>query len=105
MTSAYTSIATTRALKVGERAVCTAWHDGATLYVQLDDGDIASTAFATATAGTAGYTIGKDNGAASGYFGGVLYAYCYLRNTSPSAPWRDLVQLYAAGKAKLPMGA
>lgn len=103
--SAYTSIATARALKVGERAVCTAWHDGANLYAQLDDGDIASTAFATATAGTAGYTIGKDNGAASGYFGGVLYAYCYLRNTSPSAPWRDLVQLYAAGKAKLPMGA
>ena len=103
--SAYTSIATARALKVGERAVCTAWHDGANLYVQLDDGDIASTAFVTTTAGTAGYTIGKDNGASSSYFGGVLYAYCYLRNVSPSAPWRDLVQLYAAGKAKLPMGA
>ena len=98
--SAYTSVATTRALKIGERAVCTAWHDGVNLYVQLDDGDIASAAFATATAGTAGYTIGKDNGAATSYFSGKLFCYLYLRDRLLTADERAQVRAYCAGKAK-----
>ena len=69
------------------------------------DGDIASAAFATATAGSAGYTIGKDNAVASGYFGGTLYTYVLMKNAVPSAANRDVVQAYCAGKAKIAVGA
>lgn len=101
--SAYTSIATTRALSQGDRVTVTTWHDGVSLYVQIDDDTPQSTAFATASAGTAGYAVGKDNGAASGYFAGLLYTYVYLKDTALPDASRAVVQAYCAGKAKLPV--
>ena len=71
--SAYTTIATTATLPVGETHVISAWEDGANLCVQIDNGAVASTAKPTISAGTAGFTIGKENGAASGYFFGRVY--------------------------------
>ena len=104
--TAYTTVTiTTPALVLGDRIVITAWHDGTNLYAQINDGDIASAAFATATAGSAGYTIGKDNAVASGYFGGTLYTYVLMKNAVPSAANRDVVQAYCAGKAKIAIGA
>ena len=104
--SAYTTVTVaTPALVLGDRVVVTAWHDGTNLYAQINDGDVASTAFATATAGTAGYTIGKDNAAASGYFGGTLYTWVVMKDAVPSAANRDVVQAYCAGKAKIEIGA
>lgn len=104
--SAYTTVTvTTPALVLGDRVVITAWHDGTNLYAQLNDGDIASAAFATASVGSAGYTVGKDNAAAAGYFGGTLYTYVLMKDAIPSAANRDVVQAYCAGKAKLALGA
>lgn len=104
--TAYTTVTiTTPALVLGERLIITAWHDGTNLYAQINDGDIASAAFSTATAGSAGYTIGKDNAVASGYFGGTLYTYVLMKNAVPSAANRDVVQAYCAGKAKISIGA
>lgn len=103
--SAYTTVTVTApTLVLGDRVVVTAWHDGTNLYAQINDGDIASAAFATATAGTTGYTIGKDNAAASGYFGGTLYTWVVMKNAVPSAANRDVVQAYCAGKAKIEIG-
>ena len=100
--TAYTTVTiTTPALVLGERLVITAWHDGTNLYAKINDGDIASAAFVAASAGSAGYTIGKDNAAASGYFGGTLYTWVVMKNAVPSAANRDVVQAYCAGKAKI----
>lgn len=101
--AAYTSIATTRTLSQGDRVTASAWHDGSSLYVQIGDDAPQSVAFAATAPGTAGYTIGKDNGAASGYFAGLLYTYVYLKDTALPDASRAVVQAYCAGKAKLPV--
>ena len=103
--SAYTTVTVaTPALGLGDRVVVTAWHDGTNLYAQINDGDIASAAFVAASAGSDGYTIGKDNVAASGYFGGTLYTWVVMKDAVPSAANRDVVQAYCAGKAKFEIG-
>ena len=82
--TAYTTVATAGTLAIGKRAVLTAWHDGTSLKVQIDNGTVATAAFVTATAGTAQFTIGKDNNAASSFFGGWLYEKIYLKDDVPS---------------------
>ena len=104
--TAYTTVTiTTPALVLGDRVVITAWHDDSNLYAQINDGDIASAAFVAASAGSASYTIGKDNAAASGYFGGTLYTWVVMKNAVLSAANRDVVQAYCAGKARVEIGA
>ncbi len=71
--SAFTTIATVATLPVGETHVISAWDDGVNLNVQIDNGTIASTPRPGVSAGTAGFTVGKENGASSGYFFGRIY--------------------------------
>jgi hypothetical protein len=79
--------------------VITAWHDGANLNVQVNSGTVATAAFVTATAGTAGFTIGRDNGAATSPFGSRIYSAVYRKNDASTAAERALVKAYIASKA------
>ena len=97
--SAYTTIATTATLAVGQRAVVTAWHDGTNLNVQIGSGAVASTSFATATAGTAGFSVGGDNGAASSFFRGWVYEAVYKKDSAMTAAQIATVQRFCAAKA------
>ena len=97
--TAYTTIATTAALAVGQRAVLTAWHDGTNLNVQVNNGTVAQTAFSTATAGTAQTTIGKDNNAATNFFSGRLYEKVYTKDNVPSAAQIASTKSYVANIA------
>lgn len=98
--TAYTTIATATATTVGPTHLITVGDDGINLSVQLDDGAIATIARPVVTAGTAGYTMGKDNGAASGFFTGNLYSLFY-RQTALTAAERLQAQLYVRSKAGL----
>jgi hypothetical protein len=97
--SAYTTVNTTATFAIGERAVITCWHDGANLYAQKNRGAVASAAFGTATAGTAGFTLGSDNGAASNFFGGGLYQYVHTKDVYKGDSARAKVQAFCAMKA------
>jgi hypothetical protein len=97
--SAYTTVNTTDTFAIGERAVITCWHDGVNIYAQKNKGTVASTAFATATAGTAGFTLGKDNDAASNFFGGGLYQYVHTQNAYKGDSARAKAQDFCASKA------
>jgi hypothetical protein len=94
----YTTIATTATLPAGETHVVTAWDDGTNLNVQIDSGDIASTARPTVSAGTASWTIGKDNGAATSPFNGRMYSMTY-RQTDCGDTLRASLKSYHAGRA------
>lgn len=83
----------------GTDYVVTGWHDGTNLNVQLNAGAATSAAFGTATAGTAGFTIGKDNGAATGYYGDRIYDIVYRKNDTSSAGDRTSLIAYMAEQA------
>lgn len=96
--TAFTDAITVGTLPVGETHVVTAWDDGVNLNVQIDQGAIASVARPVVSAGTAGFTEGKDNGAASSYLNGVLFNRVY-RQTAPDAASRYAAQWRCARKA------
>ena len=100
--TAYTTIATAGTLAVGASDVVQAWDDGANLNVQIGTGPTASIARPAVVAGTAGYTLGQDNGASSGYFNGRIYGEIYRKDSSPTHDQREAVALYQRQKAKLP---
>ena len=83
----------------GTDYVVTGWHDGTNLNVQLNAWAATSAAFGTATAGTAGFTIGKDNGAATGYYGERIYEIVYRKNDTSTAGDRDSLITYMAAQA------
>lgn len=91
--STYTTV-TGDTLTAQELYVIIAWHDGTNLNIQVNGGTTAQAAFGTATAGTAGFTIGKDNGASSGYWGRGAFALLYTKNDSSSAATRETVRRY-----------
>lgn len=93
--TAYTSV-TGPVLTDGTDYVIVAWHDGTNLNIQVNNGAITSAAFATATAGTDQFTVGKDNNAASGYFGSRLYNLIYRKNDTSSASQRNQAARYTA---------
>jgi hypothetical protein len=97
--AAYTAATVATALTLGQRCVITAWHDGANLNVQVDNGTVATAAFVTATAGTAAVTLGKDNGAASGYLTGRIYDVVYVKDVAESAADRALAKTYVGASA------
>ena len=97
--TAYTTVATTATLSIGQRAVLTAWHDGTNLNVQINNGTVHQAAFATATAGTAQFTIGKDNNAASNFFAGRLYEKVYTKDNVPSSAQITSTKTYVANVA------
>lgn len=94
--------ATTAAgIALGQAAVLTAWHDGANLKAQINSGAIASAPFATASAGTAAITLGKDNGAASGFLNGQLYSTIYVKDDVQSDAQIDQAKRYTASKTQV----
>jgi hypothetical protein len=97
--SAYTTVATAGTpLALNDVVVLSAWHDGTNINAQINNGTIYQTAFATATAGTDALTIGKDNGAASSYFGGNIYA-TFNSGPVPNINLRDALKRHYAAKA------
>lgn len=78
--TAFTSVATVATLPVTETHVATAWDDGTNLNVQIDNGAIASVARPAVAAGTSGFTMGRDNGAATSFFNGRMYSDTYRQS-------------------------
>ena len=83
----------------GTDYVVTGWHDGTNLNVQANAGAATSAAFGTATAGTAGFTIGKDNGAATGYYSERIYEIVYRKDDASTAGDRTSLITYMAAQA------
>ena len=97
--TAYSTVSTTATLSIGQRAVLTAWHDGTNLNVQINNGTVHQVAFSTATAGTAQFTIGKNNNAASNFFAGWLYEKVYTKDSVPSSAQIADTKAYVANIA------
>lgn len=95
----YTSAITTGTLTDGTDYVVLAWHDGANLNVSINNGTVATQAFVTTTAGTAGFTIGRDNGAATSTFGSRIYNIIYRKNDTSTTAERTSIANYLADKA------
>ena len=76
--------ATGAAVTAGTDYVVTAIYDGASLSVQLNNG-AATTAACALSAGTAAVSLGKDNGAATGFFLGRRYGMLYAKDAAKSA--------------------
>ena len=90
--------ATGPALVAGMKYVITAWHDGANLNISVNNGTPTQAAFVTATAGTATFTIGKSNGAATEYWGDRIYGMIYRKNDASNAGQRNQAYSYIVGK-------
>ena len=100
--TAYTTIATSGALAVGTTNVIQAWDDGTNLNVKIGNGATASIARPVVSAGTAGYTMGQDNGASTGYFNGRAYSTIYRKDSGLTQVQRESVALYQRQKARMP---
>lgn len=86
-------------ITAGTDYVVTGWHDGTNLRVQVNAGAPTAAAFGTATAGTAGFTVGKDNGAATDYYGERIYEIVYRKDDASSADERSDLISYMAEQA------
>lgn len=100
--TAYTTIATAGTLAVGASDVVQAWDDGTTLNVKIGSGPTASIARPAVVAGTAGYTLYKDNGGAStGYFNCLSYGEIYRKDSGLTQPQREAVTVFQRQKARI----
>lgn len=98
--TAYTLAATTGTLSVGTTYVVTAWDDGTNLNVQVNSGTAGTAARPVVSAGNADFRIGKDYGAATGFFNGAIYSLVYVKNgQNVDATDRATVKAYIASKA------
>jgi hypothetical protein len=86
-------------VSVGTSYVLTAWDDGTNLNVQINQGATASAAFGTTSAGTTGFTLGKDNGAATSLANVYFYNQVYRKDSGLTAGQRSDVQEYCATSA------
>ena len=86
-------------LTAGTGYVVTCWHDGTNLNVRVGLGTATQQAFATATAGTSTITIGRNNGAASSYYGQLLGSHVYRSNDASTASERDSLASWVAQKS------
>lgn len=100
--TAYTTIATAGTLAVGTTDVVQAWDDGTNLNVKIGNGPTASIARPAVAAGTAGYTMGQDNGASTGYFNGRMYSTVYRKDSAPTQVQREAVAVLQRLKARMP---
>ena len=100
--TAYTTISTAGTLAVGSTDIVQAWDDGTNLNVKIGNGATASIARPTVSAGTAGYTMGQDNGASTGYFNGRVYSTIYRKDSGLTQVQREAVALYQRQKARMP---
>lgn len=96
----YTTVATVGTVSINKLTVVTAWHDGTNLNVQINQGAVAQAAFAVATAGTAGYTLGCDNGASTNYLQGSLGEIVYRTGTAMNAAQIATTQAFVNSKQK-----
>lgn len=94
--AAYTTATTAGTLPVGETHVVTAYDDGTNLSVQIDSGTAATTARPAVSAGTAGFTEGRANGASSQYITGRLGTRVYFKGYCPDAATREQIKRYIA---------
>jgi len=78
--TSYTTATTANAFTLGQTVSIEAYDDGVNIGVRLNNGTLVTAARPNVSAGTAGFTIGKDNGAASGYFKGNMYGAIYNKN-------------------------
>ena len=99
--STFVAVQSGRVVGFYERVRVAAWHDGANIYLRINDETATSTALVTATAGTAGVTIGKANGAASEFFKGTLYAAVHFKDALPAINDRADIETYCGAKARL----
>lgn len=96
----YTDVSTDEVLSVGETHVVAAWDDGTNLNVQIDNGPIASVDRPESiAAGTADFTIGKQNGTAARFFNGRVYRLVQRFGTSVSDAERERVKREVARAA------
>lgn len=100
--TAYTTVATSGTLAVGTTNVIQAWDDGTNLNVKIGNGATASIARPVVSAGTAGYTMGQDNGASTGYFNGRIYSTIYRKDSGLTQVQRESAALYQRQKARMP---
>lgn len=90
--------ATGNAVAATTNYVVTAIYDGTNLSVQLNSA-AAVTAACVLSAGTAAVSLGKDNGAASGFLSGRIYAMVYVKNDVQTTAQIAAAQQYVAGKS------
>ena len=91
------------ALSTNARYVLTAWHDGTTIYVRVNNSAPVSVACGVASAGTAGVTQFCENGASAGYFRGRSYGVVYRKDAAPGPATIDAVIRYLAAKSGRPV--
>lgn len=96
--AAFTTLTSANALTAGQKYAVIAWHDGTNLNLSINNVAETPVACGTVTAGTATFTIGKDNGAASGYWGDRLYSMVYRKNDTSNAGNRSNLFSYLVGK-------
>ena len=97
--TAYTTIATVATLDVGTAYVVTVWDDGTNLNVQVNNGAVASVARPVVAAGTATASIGSDNGAATGWFNGLIYSLIQVKDDAGTDAERASAKAYVASKS------
>lgn len=98
--TAYTTVASAAALTAPTSAVVQAWDDGVNLNVRIGSGPVASVARPAVSAGTAGFTIGQDNGASSGHANVREYSTIYRKDSAPTLAQRDAVAAYQRLQAR-----
>lgn len=93
-----TGIVSVASLPAGETHVITAWDDGANLNVQIDNGAVASVARPVVVAGTAGFTLFKQNDSPSQFFNGDCQQLVYVKDTAKSAAERTALKRFVGNK-------
>ena len=97
--SAYTTVTTTETVSAATNYVIAVWHDGTNLNAKLGlGGNVASQAFATASAGTTTFTVGMDNGAVISQLDGKVYNAVYVKNFAGSIAVVNNAIAYVNGK-------
>lgn len=87
-------------VSVGTRALITAWDDGTNFNVQTGLGAVSSAARPSVVAGTAGFTVSRDNGAASSFLPGYLFPFTFRHSQpAPDAATRLAIQQRLAAAA------
>lgn len=99
--TAYVKVASVATVGVGTTNVVTVWDDATNLNVQIGNGAVASLARPTVSAGTAGFTTGKDNGSATSFYTGNIYPEVYRKDSGLTAAERTTTKSYVASQAKV----
>lgn len=94
--TAYTTVTSAAAVPLNAHSIIHAWSDGANLCVQVGDGPIVTTPRPAVSAGTAGFSLWKDNGAETGFFAGRHYGTAYRKDGYLTPAERALVRYQLA---------